>query len=270
MNHQHNLAARNDVARNLAAGGWNGPVMAAAPDLAAPAIGASASTPPVAALRATGTRWRHPRTMPGADSAEAWIRAIDVTVAFCALLVFLPLMLAIATLVRLSDGGPILFRHRRVGAGGRHFACLKFRSMCVDADARLRHVLATDAAARAEWEATHKLQKDPRITAVGRLLRKSSLDELPQLINVLRGDMSLVGPRPIVDAEVARYGRHFAAYCAVRPGVTGLWQVARRHDTTYRRRVACDLLYRRARSLRLYFRILLLTVPSVILARGAY
>ena len=142
--------------------------------------------------------------------------------------------------------------------------------MCVDADARLRHVLETDPAACAEWDATHKLQNDPRITMVGRLLRKSSLDELPQLINVLRGDMSLVGPRPIVDAEVVRYGRHFAAYCAVRPGVTGLWQVARRHDTTYRRRVACDLLYRRARSIRLYFRILVLTVPSVIMARGAY
>ncbi|MET3470206.1 lipopolysaccharide/colanic/teichoic acid biosynthesis glycosyltransferase [Novosphingobium sp. 1529] len=256
MNHQHNVAARPEGVRN-SAGTWHGPSLAFTPDL---------STAP----RAARARWRHPASDPRIARAEAWTRAIDVIMAFGALVVFLPLMLAIAALVRFSDGGPVLFRHRRVGAGGRHFACLKFRSMCVDADARLRHVLETDPAARAEWEATHKLQNDPRITAVGRLLRKSSLDELPQLINVLRGDMSLVGPRPIVDAEVVRYGRHFAAYCAVRPGVTGLWQVARRHDTTYRRRVACDRLYRRARSLRLYFRILILTVPSVILARGAY
>ena len=256
VNHQHNVAARPKGVRN-SAGTWHGPALASAADFSA-------------APRAAGARWRHPAADPRIARAEAWTRAIAVIMAFGALALFLPLMLAIAALVRFSDGGPVLFRHRRVGAGGRHFACLKFRSMCVDADARLRHVLETDPVARAEWDATHKLQNDPRITAVGRLLRKSSLDELPQLINVLRGDMSLVGPRPIVDAEVVRYGRHFAAYCAVRPGVTGLWQVARRHDTTYRRRVACDRLYRRARSLRLYFRILILTVPSVILARGAY
>ena len=261
VNHQHNVAARTDAVRNGPIGApgvpWNGPVLAASTDV------------PVASRR-VGGRWRHPQLDSHAARAERWIRVMDVVMAFCALALFLPLMLLIAGLVRFSDGGPVLFRHRRVGAGGRHFACLKFRSMCVDADARLRHVLETDPAACAEWDATHKLQNDPRITMVGRLLRKSSLDELPQLINVLRGDMSLVGPRPIVDAEVVRYGRHFAAYCAVRPGVTGLWQVARRHDTTYRRRVACDLLYRRARSIRLYFRILVLTVPSVIMARGAY
>ena len=206
-------------------------------------------------------RWR---------GGERWIRFVDVSVSLAALLFFLPLMITIAAAVWLSDKGPVLFRHRRVGAGGRHFYCLKFRSMCTDADARLRHVLETDAEARAEWQATHKLQRDPRITTLGRFLRKSSLDELPQLINVLRGDMSLVGPRPIVDAEVPRYGRHFAAYCAVRPGVTGLWQVARRDDTSYRRRVACDLYYRRSRSLRFNLQIMVLTVPSVLLARGAF
>jgi lipopolysaccharide/colanic/teichoic acid biosynthesis glycosyltransferase len=257
VNHQHDLAAHTVLGRH-------------APERARDNVSPlSFPRQPPHAPDADADR-HHPGLQDHREKSETWLRAIDVTMAFGALVVFLPLLLVIAALVRLSDGGPVLFRHRRVGAGGRHFSCLKFRSMCVDADVRLRHVLESDSAARAEWEATHKLQNDPRITCVGRLLRKSSLDELPQLINVLRGDMSLVGPRPIVDAEVVRYGRHFTAYCAVRPGVTGLWQVARRHDTTYRRRVACDLLYRRARSIRLYFRILILTVPSVVLARGAY
>jgi len=201
--------------------------------------------------------------------AEAQIRMLDMIVAACALVFFLPLMMVIALAVMIGDGGPVLFRHRRIGAGGVPFDCLKFRSMCVDADSRLRHLLAHDAAARAEWSATHKLRHDPRITFVGRFLRRSSLDELPQLFNVLRGEMSLVGPRPIVAAEVERYGRHFAAYCGMRPGVTGVWQVARGHGTSYRHRVACDVLYRRTRSLRFNLRILALTVPSVLMARGA-
>lgn len=207
---------------------------------------------------------------PAPDGAGRWLRALDVILSSLALLVFLPLMLVIALAVFVSDGGPILFHHRRIGAGGRHFACLKFRSMVVDADARLRTLLAMDDDARAEWIATQKLQNDPRVTVVGRFLRKSSLDELPQLINVWLGDMSLVGPRPIVDSEIARYGRHFAAYCVGRPGLTGLWQVVRSRKTSYRRRVACDVVYRRSCSVRLYLRILLLTPPSVVLAKGAF
>lgn len=215
-------------------------------------------------------RSRLREAVPARPVPERLIRCLDIVLSLGALVFFLPLMLSIAVLVWLWDRGPVLFRHRRVGEGGRHFHCLKFRSMCIDADQRLRHLLDNDPEARAEWHATHKLRRDPRITVLGRFLRRSCLDELPQLINVLRGDMSLVGPRPIVDAEVARYGRHFAAYCAVKPGVTGLWQIARRHDTSYRRRVACDLLYRRGRSLRFNLRIIVLTVPSVLLARGAY
>lgn len=197
------------------------------------------------------------------------IRWLDMSVALVALLVAMPVMLAIALAIKITDRGPVLFAHRRLGEGGRPFRCLKFRSMTTDADARLKALLESDSDAREEWARTQKLRRDPRITAVGSLLRRSSLDELPQLFNVLRGEMSLVGPRPIVEAEVGRYGRHFAAYCSVPPGVTGLWQVQRDADTSYRRRVAFDLTYARSRSLMLNVRILVLTVPSVLRGRGA-
>ena len=194
----------------------------------------------------------------------------DVCVALVALAFFLPLMMLIAALIFVSDPGPIFFAHRRIGKGGRHFHCLKFRSMAVDAERRLAELLASDPVARAEWARDHKLRHDPRITPIGAFLRKSSLDELPQLFNVLRGQMSLVGPRPIVDAEAMRYGRYFAHYCSVRPGITGLWQVSGRNNTSYRRRVAIDVAYSRSRSAVLDMKILAMTVPSVVLARGSY
>jgi lipopolysaccharide/colanic/teichoic acid biosynthesis glycosyltransferase len=197
-------------------------------------------------------------------------RLMDLALALTALLFFLPLMLVIALCIWLSDPGQILFAHRRIGRGGRHFHCLKFRSMAVDAEARLTELLATDPVARAEWARDHKLKSDPRITAIGRFLRKSSLDELPQIFNVLRGEMSLVGPRPIVDAEALRYGRYFAHYCSVRPGITGLWQINGRNNTSYRRRVAYDVAYSRSRSTLFDVKILAMTVPSVMLARGSY
>jgi lipopolysaccharide/colanic/teichoic acid biosynthesis glycosyltransferase len=195
---------------------------------------------------------------------------MDVVAALIALVFFLPLMLVIALLIYASDPGPVLFAHRRVGKGGRHFRCLKFRSMAVDAEARLAELLANDPAARAEWSRDHKLKRDPRITTVGSFLRKSSLDELPQLFNVLRGEMGLVGPRPIVDAEVDRYGRYFSHYCSVRPGITGLWQISGRNDVSYRRRVAFDVAYSRSRSALMDAKILALTIPSVVFARGSY
>ncbi|WBH18205.1 sugar transferase [Sphingomonas radiodurans] len=195
---------------------------------------------------------------------------MDLAVALIALAFFLPLMLVIATIIYVTDPGPVFFAHRRVGRGGRHFRCLKFRSMAVNAEELLAELLAKDAEARAEWARDHKLKNDPRITAIGGLLRKSSLDELPQLFNVLRGEMSLVGPRPIVDAEVLRYGRYFAHYCSVRPGITGLWQVSGRNNTSYRRRVAFDVTYSRSRSALFDAKILVMTVPSVMLARGSY
>lgn len=197
-------------------------------------------------------------------------RAIDISVASIALIFFLPLMGAIALAIVILDPGPVFFAHRRLGQHGRMFPCLKFRSMAVNAEERLKELLDSDPAAREEWARDHKLRNDPRITPLGNFLRRSSLDELPQLFNVLRGEMSLVGPRPIVLGEVERYGRYIHKYCEVRPGITGLWQIGGRNDVSYRRRVALDVTYTRNRSAMLNMRILIWTVPSVLMARGSY
>ncbi|OAN66504.1 sugar transferase [Sphingomonas sp. TDK1] len=180
------------------------------------------------------------------------------------------MMLLIAICTYVADPGPILFAHRRVGHGGKMFPCFKFRSMAVDAAERLKELLENDPAAREEWARDHKLRNDPRIVGIGRFLRKSSLDELPQLLNVLRGEMSLVGPRPIVVDEIERYGRYFSKYCEVKPGIAGLWQVSGRNDVSYRRRVAMDVKFAEKQSVTLYFKILVLTVPMVLLSRGSY
>ncbi|MBU1362176.1 MAG: sugar transferase [Gammaproteobacteria bacterium] len=197
-------------------------------------------------------------------------RFLDIVIALAVLLFIAPLMLVIAGLIKLQDGGPALFRQSRIGHGGEAFYCLKFRTMVTDAEVRLNALLARDPEVRREWELDHKLRKDPRITALGAFLRKSSLDELPQLFNVLKGEMSLVGPRPIVTAEIPRYGRWFAYYCAVRPGVTGLWQVNGRNNVSYRRRVALDVLYARTVGVRRYVQIMAATVPAVLLRSGSY
>ena len=198
-------------------------------------------------------------------------RVLDVAGALGLLAALMPLLLVVAALVK-ADGGPTLFAHERVGRGGRRFGCLKFRSMVVDSAERLQALLAADPEARAEWEATRKLKRDPRVTAVGRFLRASSLDELPQLINVLRGEMSLVGPRPVQAAELAtHYGPAAAAqYATVRPGITGLWQVSGRNDTSYDARVAMDLRYLANPTLIGDVRILLKTPMAVLGRRGAY
>ena len=196
-------------------------------------------------------------------------RGLDVGVAVTALFLLLPLLLLIALIVWAGDGKPPIYRHTRLGRDGRRFDCLKFRSMVVDGDAVLSAHLSANPQARAEWAASHKLSHDPRITPIGQVLRKTSLDELPQLWNVLRGEMSLVGPRPIVPAEVARYGRAFATCFAVPPGVTGLWQVSGRSDTTYAERVALDLDYATRWSLRRDLVIMLRTIPAVLAQRGS-
>jgi exopolysaccharide production protein ExoY len=197
-------------------------------------------------------------------------RALDVLIALAALIFAAPLMIALALAIRLQDGGPAIFGHTRVGRGGRSFRCYKFRSMVTDSDARLQALLAVDPEARREWEVDRKLRNDPRITAIGAFLRKSSLDELPQIFNVLKGEMSIVGPRPIVAAEIRKYGASFHQYCAVRPGITGLWQVSGRNDVAYRRRVALDRLYARSKCVSLDLRILLLTIPAVLSRSGSY
>ena len=168
--------------------------------------------------------------------------AFDVAVAACLLVVLAPVLLLVAAAVK-ADGGPVLFAHRRVGAGGREFPCFKFRSMVPDGDVVLRRLLASDPEAAAEWASSQKLRRDPRVTWVGRTLRSTSLDEIPQLLNVLRLEMSLVGPRPIVRAEIPRYGADISYYYETRPGVTGLWQVSGRSDTGYDQRVRLDTWY---------------------------
>ena len=207
---------------------------------------------------------------PSQHHNTEWLkRGFDVALAIAIVLAFLPLGL-IVLCVLLAQGRPLLIRHIRVGRHGRTFPCLKFRTMVVDADAVLQQHLAEEPRARAEWDATRKLRDDPRVTAVGRILRKSSLDEMPQLLNVLRGEMSLVGPRPIVPAEARYYGNRMAIYEQVRPGMTGAWQVSGRNDTSYDHRVALDCEYVAERSFRRDLAILALTVPAVLNARGTY
>ncbi|MCE2760821.1 MAG: sugar transferase [Acetobacteraceae bacterium] len=197
-------------------------------------------------------------------------RALDIIGAGVGLVLLAPFFLIVALLVR-ADGGPAFFAHQRVGRGGKLFGCLKFRSMVIDSQARLEALLASDPAARAEWEATRKLKNDPRITRIGRFLRSTSLDELPQLINVLRGEMSLVGPRPVQEAEIDRYyGASAAHYMAVRPGITGLWQVSGRSETSYESRVALDVSYVSRPSLLADISILLRTPVAVLSRRGAH
>ena len=196
-------------------------------------------------------------------------RLFDI-VAASALVVFLaPVMVILAIAVGWS-GGPVFFAHTRVGRGGQLFQCLKFRSMVPNSAEVLARLLAEDEDARREWQETYKLKKDPRITAFGHFLRKSSLDELPQLFNVLRGDMSLVGPRPVVPDELERYGDAKVYYLEVRPGLTGLWQISGRSDLDYERRVSLDTWY--VRNWTLWYDILILfkTVLVVPAKAGAY
>jgi lipopolysaccharide/colanic/teichoic acid biosynthesis glycosyltransferase len=196
-------------------------------------------------------------------------RGLDIFLAGSMLLALLPVMLVITLLV-LRDGKSAFFSHRRIGRNGRSFGCLKFRSMVPDAEAALARLLAEDAEAAELWRTSRKLKRDPRITPIGRVLRATSLDELPQLVNVLRGDMSLVGPRPVVQAELTEhYGPAASSYMAVRPGITGLWQISGRSDTSYAERVALDIRYVERFSLWFDLVILAKTVPAVLVRRGA-
>ena len=194
---------------------------------------------------------------------------LDLVLVVSALVALAPLLVLIAAAVKL-DGGPVFYAHTRIGARGRTFRCLKFRSMVTDSSTVLQEVLSTSREAAAEWAATQKLRNDPRITRVGRLLRKTSLDELPQLFNVLRLEMSLVGPRPIVTSEVSRYGEDIAFYYETRPGVTGLWQVSGRNTTSYRQRVQLDTWYVKNWTIWHDIAILAKTIPAVLQRRGAY
>lgn len=186
------------------------------------------------------------------------------------LLLFLaPVLATVAAVILIADGRPVFYGHPRIGKNGRSFRCLKFRTMVRDGDSRLADVLEIDPVARDEWESARKLERDPRVRRWGQILRKLSLDELPQLINILRGEMSVVGPRPITRDETRYYGRHIADYMAVRPGLTGAWQVGGRNDTSYDERVALDVDYVANRNFLTDLRIILKTVPVAIFGRGA-
>ncbi len=192
-------------------------------------------------------------------------RGVDMSVALVALLLASPVLLVLAVLVKMSSKGPIFFAHRRLGRDGREFHCLKFRTMIANAEERLKR----DPQLRQRFEEKFKLEDDPRITPLGSFLRRTSLDELPQLFHVLRGEMSLVGPRPIVEDELSKYSIYAKKLLTVKPGLSGLWQVCGRSDTTYPQRVMMDMHYIDHRSLSLDIRLLLLTVSAVIRKSGA-
>lgn len=196
-------------------------------------------------------------------------RVFDICISIFALVLFCIPMCIVALAVRL-DGGPAVFGHERVGERGRTFKCLKFRSMRRDAQAQLETLLKSDPAASKEWEETRKLRSDPRVTRIGQFIRKTNLDELPQLLNVIGGQMSLVGPRPVTASELSRYGSDIDGYLSVRPGITGLWQVSGRSDVSYAQRVGLDAWYVKNWSPWHDFAILLKTFPAILSRRGAY
>jgi exopolysaccharide production protein ExoY len=197
-------------------------------------------------------------------------RIVDIAIALCGIVLLTPLFVFCYVAIAGFSTGPVLFRHRRVGFNGRQFECLKFRTMAVDAPERLRRHLENQPEAAAEWIATRKLRNDPRVTAIGAVLRKSSLDELPQLFNVLRGEMSIVGPRPVTEEELGRYSDAIGAYYSCRPGITGLWQVSGRSTTTFQRRVVLDSYYAHHWSMLLDAKIIIATIPAVCLTDAAY
>ncbi|ACM29086.1 sugar transferase [Agrobacterium sp. SHOUNA12C] len=209
------------------------------------------------------------RYLPQQRAFNAYIkRAFDICASLVLLLVTAPLFAVIGLLVAL-DGGPIIYRHVRVGKDITPFDCLKFRTMMLDADGCLQEYLSYHPQAKAEWVRDQKLLFDPRITPTGKFLRATSLDELPQLINVLRGDMSLVGPRPVTSAELSHYNRHVSEYASVLPGITGLWQVSGRNDLSYERRVELDCEYVLQHTLFMDFKILMRTVGVLLSRKGA-
>ncbi len=202
--------------------------------------------------------------------ASGYKRAMDLAIAIPVLAFTSPLLIVIYCLLKIVDPGPALFTQLRVGRDGQTFLVYKFRTMRIDAAARLNTLLATDPAAAIEWAHFQKLRNDPRVTVLGRFLRKTSLDELPQLLNILRGEMSVVGPRPVTSSEIHRYASEYQFYTAVRPGVVGLWQVSGRNKLTYDARVALDVKYVKTWTIWSDVMILLRAIPVVLFGRGAY
>ncbi len=208
--------------------------------------------------------------IPGGSPLDLAYTGLNQLTALLVILLLSPVLLYIAWRIAREDGAPITYGHYRVGQRGQLFRCLKFRTMVRDSQAVLAELLRTDPAARAEWERNHKLRSDPRVTPIGRMLRKTSLDELPQLFNILRGEMNFVGPRPVTMAELARYGNRRRHYLSVRPGLTGLWQVSGRNNTSYDERVEFDSEYVERRNPLFDSWIVLRTVKVMVTGEGAH
>lgn len=198
-------------------------------------------------------------------------RVLDIIFSLSVLIILSPLYLLIALIIRLTSRGKAIFYQTRIGRGGKHFRCYKFRTMYQNSESLLEEILNSDPLKRKEWEATQKLKNDPRVTPFGVFLRKSSLDELPQFWNVLKGDLSVVGPRPVVPEELTKhFGPKADKIFSIRPGITGLWQISGRSDTSYSKRIALDEYYVENRSFLNDIKIIILTLPSIILKKGAY
>ena len=197
-------------------------------------------------------------------------RTMDVVLVTFGGIVVLPFLLLVALLIKITSPGPILYKQKRLGSNGKHFFAYKFRTMAVDAEQRLKKLLETDPELKKEWEENHKLQNDPRITGLGKFLRRASIDEFPQLINIIKGEMSLVGPRPIVDDEIDKYGEDYKRVFSIKPGLTGLWQVSGRSDANYLDRVSYDIYYLQSWSVWLDLWIIFKTFGAVLIGKGAY
>jgi exopolysaccharide production protein ExoY len=213
---------------------------------------------------AEGALYGYTATHPARPVGGALKRCFDCAIALSAIIVMSPIMIAIALLILVTMGRPVIFIQQRVGFNKSLFGCFKFRTMVADAQERLARHLAEDSEAARLWQETQKLKQDPRITWLGHILRKSSLDELPQLFNILFGDMSCIGPRPVLASELNRYGPYAEEYAKAKPGLTGMWQVNGRSNTTYDHRVNCDRYYVRRWSLLLDVVILCRTIPAVL------
>jgi len=198
-------------------------------------------------------------------------RTFDIVFSMIVLILASPLLLLVTLAIRFFSKGKVVYAHERIGRGGKSFHCYKFRTMYSDADHRLKEILENDMEKRREWELSHKLKNDPRVTPIGKFLRKTSLDEFPQFVNVLKGELSVVGPRPVVRAELQKHiGSKAHKILSVRPGITGLWQVSGRSDTSYATRVLLDEKYVDQHNLLFDIKLILKTIPSMLSSKGAY
>ena len=221
---------------------------------------------------------RHSRNIrpgPGAPTNRRPVgglpkRCFDLIVSLIAILCFAPMLILVAAIIRYYDGGPVLFRHRRLGYNAVEFDCFKFRTMVANSDEVLRKHLDGNDAATCEWKLSHKLKNDPRVTTLGAILRKTSLDELPQLFNIIKGEMSFVGPRPIVTAEIPKYGTAISHYYNARPGLTGIWQISGRNDVSYETRVTFDREYVARWRFANDLKIMIKTAGVVLRSHGCY